>query len=100
MSLEIELAWAAGFFDGEGCFHAKLANNKSAKRIPCASISQKHREVLDRFCKAVGVGKVYGPYAHGIYRYVAVRQDANVVATKLWPYLGSLKKQAWEKIPA
>jgi hypothetical protein len=54
-----ELSWAAGFFDGEGCF--SLVRNF---RYPTVRIAQAEREPLERFQAAVGgIGKVYGPYA-------------------------------------
>jgi len=52
-----ELAWAAGFFDGEGCFSFSVASN-----YVCVSISQTELEPLERFTRAVGVGWVLGPY--------------------------------------
>ena len=51
-----ELAWAAGFFDGEGCFFSNAKNNN-----PSCQISQVHGEVLERFRDAVGIGVVRGP---------------------------------------
>jgi len=53
-----ELAWAAGFFDGEGCFSW---TKKAA--WGCAVIAQTNRQSLERFRLAVGgIGKIYGPY--------------------------------------
>ena len=56
-----ELAWAAGFFDGEGYIGVTLAKRAITPRI-VISIAQVDRSVLDKFQSAVGVGKVYGPY--------------------------------------
>jgi hypothetical protein len=53
-----ELSGAAGFFDGEGCFSYAVKG-----RYACVTIMQVDRRVLDRFLNAVGVGKVFGPYA-------------------------------------
>ena len=62
-----ELAWAAGFFDGEGhvgcCIHRSKTQN-DFKRLTL-TIAQVDRQVLDRFQQAVGVGTVNGPYEHG-----------------------------------
>lgn len=55
-----ELAWAAGFFDGEG-YIGFLQVAHSPLRI---SIAQIDRQVLDRFRESVGLGKVYGPYTY------------------------------------
>lgn len=61
---EHELAWAAGFFDGDGW--AALARQKGRRsRQPQARINQGSLtgvpEVLLRFRDAVGVGRVAGP---------------------------------------
>lgn len=57
---ETERAWAAGFFDGEGS-----ATYIKARRKLEVSAKQVDRRPLDRFVKAVGWGKVYGPYDSG-----------------------------------
>lgn len=85
------IAWAAGFFDGEGCF--TLYNNRTV-----ATITQAHREVLDRFCTIVGVGKVHGPYGpfghrQPVYMWRATsRSDFDHVVQLLHPWLGSVKR--------
>lgn len=64
MSRETDLAWAAGFFDGEGTVGLWKNNGGSPglgrKRLS-ASVSQKPREPLDHFVSICG-GKVNGPY--------------------------------------
>src|SRR5262245_61060169 len=59
-----QLAWAAGFFDGEGCVTS--SDNRSAR--PMLFITQHDPRVLRRFWKVIGQGKVYGPYRSG-WRY-------------------------------
>jgi hypothetical protein len=50
---KIELAWAAGFYDGEGCIYCHHYGNKE-KFVPRFSVSQNRKEPLFRFQKAVG----------------------------------------------
>jgi hypothetical protein len=58
-----EVAWAAGFFDGEGTTGTYRDGSTTTKRCRIQiSASQNDREVLDRFAMIVGVGKVGGPY--------------------------------------
>ena|SRR3990172_6194191 len=55
-----DLAWAAGLYEGEGSIHAR-------KDRPGSGIMSLHitdEDVIRRFCRVLGVGKVYGPYAH------------------------------------
>lgn len=90
-----ELAWAAGFFDGEGCTSLK------AKRKPCLSVTQKYPECLQRFQAALGLGKIYGPIEQkGNQIYIFSIQNARGVDTALsllWPFLSSIKRAQAEK---
>lgn len=49
---EVEVAWAAGMFESRGIV-------TSTGRL---ELKMKDEQSLARFCKAVGAGKVYGPY--------------------------------------
>jgi len=91
-----ELAWAAGFFDGEGGTYA--VDNGGYLRAYLA-IGQSDRESLERFQCAVGAGSICGPYAPGKlgkkprYHYHVYSQDAvRAVLWKLWGYLGQVKR--------
>ncbi len=92
-----ELAWAAGFVDGEGCFYSA-----SSKRYPRLSISQNDKEVLERFQESVGLGKIYGPYPPRPdfeYRLNGLEKVQAVIAM-LWPWLSGKKKEQAKKILA
>jgi len=97
-----QLAWAAGFFDGEG---SMVAGTKRQRSVAYAQIGQSDRQVLDRFCAAVGVGKVYGPYGpyktsgnalatkpHFTYRTRGYGEAQQVVCA-LWQWLGDEKRE-------
>jgi len=59
-----ELAWAAGFFDGEGC--ACSPREDGIGSSPVLTLSQIDSFVLRRFKEAVGgIGLLYGPYTSG-----------------------------------
>ena len=59
-----DLAWAAGFFEGEGsvgAFKTGRPRKDGTRRIGVSlSINQVDRECLDRFREVVGVGRIYG----------------------------------------
>lgn len=61
-SKEIELAWAAGFWDGEGYSGLVRIKNKKAAMRPIATVAQTDIRVLERFKNAVGLGQIRGPY--------------------------------------
>lgn len=100
MSRNTELAWAAGFFDGEGC-------TTQCRWSPTIYVSQNDREVLDRFQAAVGLGKVRGPYrrSKSSYkpespRYIFHTSGATTaeVLKLLWPFLSRVKKEQAIKV--
>jgi hypothetical protein len=95
-----ELAWAAGFFDGEGWANAVGASGRRTKQ-PYARINQADPngvpEVLLRFQRALGgLGRVGGPYLEqgrkDIYRWhVSSRGDVELLHHFLLPWLGQVK---------
>lgn len=99
---EIELAWAAGFFDGEGYVgfpkeNTLLRNKKRLYGNFRLAVSQVHREPLDRFLAAVGEGKIYGPYQNrrGKHKdhfvFNAYGNKGVRVFNRLRPYLSAIK---------
>lgn|SRR5574342_376375 len=94
---ETERAWAAGFFDGEG---STWANENSGNRKQVRmQVPQKNVEPLERFMKAVGWGKIYGPYRKKEFEIYVWRVYGEIkvsdILTKIGPYLSSIKfKQA------
>lgn len=55
---EIETAWLAGLFEGEGCITAK----KSAGNQRFLLIKMTDEDVVRKAHRIAGVGKLYGPY--------------------------------------
>lgn len=57
-----QIAWAAGLFEGEGTIvHRKTNGSKNGWTL---SISSTDKDVLEKFFKIVGCGKLYGPYGY------------------------------------
>jgi hypothetical protein len=93
-----ELAWAAGFFDGEGCF-----SYMERARYGVATIGQTDVRALERFMKAVGVGKIYGPYDYKTPGRMSKRpwwncrahrrEHVQAIAAMLWFKLGPIKRE-------
>jgi hypothetical protein len=100
---ETELAWSAGFFDGEGSTVVWRSTHSTQTML---SITQIDRRVLDRFAEAVGEGGVNGPYerkAAGqqpLYQYKAAGARAHRAMELLWPYLGQVKREQYERVVA
>lgn len=64
MTRETDLAWAAGFIDGDGCFSVI---QQCYFRV---TVTQVDKRPLLRLAKIFGVGQVKGPYARSINRPV------------------------------
>lgn len=87
-----ELAWAAGFFDGEGCI-------RLARGYPNLHLGQTDRRPLDRFRAAVGGGNVTGPYdkrnSRPMFQWTCyTREEVERIVNLLWPYLSEPKRES------
>jgi len=96
-----ELAWAAGFFDGEGStWLHKSSLNKDGTRSTSVRINvgQKDLRPLTRFHSAVGgLGYIYRK-GSGMWQYqVARKADVHQVIWALWPYLSEPKQEQISK---
>jgi hypothetical protein len=54
---EMAIAWAAGLFEGEGCWNAYV--RKSGKVQMQARLAMTDRDVVERFAAIIGFGSVY-----------------------------------------
>ncbi len=92
------LAWAGGFFDGEGSTMARAETSRPEYRRLNISVHQRGDavapEVLLRFAAAMnGMGAITRPY-EGIYKW-RVSDHAQAIATiqLLRPWLGAVKRR-------
>ena len=93
-----EIAWAAGFFDGEGC---TTCNGKLENKNPtlCVIISQVYKPNLYRFKKAVlGLGSVHERSNRTTNEYkVSTFERSQAVISLLWKYLSGDKKAQYKR---
>lgn len=99
---QLELAWAAGFFDGEGCTTLgqikKLAFGAPKTYLyPKLTVSQKDPRPLARFVEAVGEGRLRGQ-GQRIHNWSVMGAKAHVVMSKLYPYLSAPKREQWNRV--
>lgn len=93
-----ELAWAAGFFDGEGTTAAVNTRGKARQIIVAVSQAGDHAMVLlERFKVAVGVGAIYRlktkPNRKTAYSWRTGKfSNVKITLAALWPWLGPAKK--------
>jgi hypothetical protein len=98
---DTELAWAAGFFDGEGSIMLKA--HRVRWREIVMSLTQAELTTLTRFRQAVGQGRIHGPYVYKQrkphWRWTVEGSDrCGDVLEKLWPYLSGPKRQQAEAV--
>ena len=104
-----ELAWAAGFFDGEGGTYC--GREGTTRPTLTLAVGQAETSTLERFNEAIGsLGKVRGPYLAGMKqrRYWTLRvgsfEKVQAAVAMLWPFMSEPKRQqahaairAWEE---
>lgn len=88
---QIELAWAAGFFDGEGTTSGLIYMNPQSRHFTL-SVAQVELQPLERFRKAVGgMGTIY--WRERIHCYAINGADAKHALDLLWPYMSEPKRK-------
>jgi hypothetical protein len=82
-----ELAWAAGFFDGEGWTGLRGPTTVGM------SVTQMELQPLVRFHNAVGVGTIYGRGTRGGWIWQAGNwADSQAAVAKLWRFMSEPKR--------
>ena len=94
-----DLAWAAGFYDGEG---STTIHRKGKHAYPRCTVAQKHTGVLEKFQRIVGCGTISFKEAtatHNECHYWQARSHAEteMVIGLLWPWLGTQKREQAER---
>lgn len=102
-----DLAWAAGFFDGEGCFTSNsgvsydTSEGIKTRRYLKLSVSQKYEPLVSKLQSIFGVGSVYFAPARKTssqaYVWRCHGRAAFYVADLLWPWLGEQKKADFKR---
>lgn len=98
------LAWAAGFFDGEGNIYYSNKNKKRSPRL-ILQIAQVRIEPLEKFQSVFNRGTINGPYKpKSIKRqpYYAYRiegfSNVQFVCAAMWKFLNEPKKEDYIKM--
>ncbi|KKL20453.1 hypothetical protein LCGC14_2455280, partial [marine sediment metagenome] len=96
---KIELAWAAGFFDGEGHTRGEYKTT-SYSYIPLLTVTNTDLELMRRFHRALGnLGRLYGPYQRKLPKHkpywkwqTTSFEHAQATLAMLWRFLCSYKR--------
>jgi hypothetical protein len=98
---ETDLAWAAGFFDGEGYIglkHLVYKRRQTASIFPRMILTNGFLPALEKFQDIVGSGRIHSKHTVGRRRpcwtWEASCRQAESVLLMLMPYLTIKKRQA------
>ncbi len=93
----VDLAWAAGLLEGEGCFH-------STQNRPRITVNMTDEDVLLRLQAVLGVGRVSGPGNYGfkpVWRFDINKLDhVYAVTAAVYGWLGARRKIQARKLIA
>lgn len=94
-----EIAWCAGFFDGEGTFWCAVSK-KGGNPMISMRVPQKELGPLVRFQKAIlGLGKIYHlNQGTGINALMVNKtEDTQAVLAMLWRFLTPIKRDQYKR---
>lgn len=104
---KLELAWAAGLFDGEGSVikehkEGRRRKDGTQRSYPRLYVGNTDQELLERFQTALQAGKIHGPYGRfgrygqaikPMYHWTASHRQGRKAAALLYPLLASHNRQ-------
>ena len=93
MASEIDIAWAAGLIEGEGCFTSHTGH-------PYLLVDMTDRDVILKLKEIFPIGTVRGPYSHKNrpshkprWRFDAFGAKALPIIEAVYPYMLSRRKE-------
>lgn len=99
------LAWAGGFFSGEGSTVIQFRRTENKSPRPAISIQHNTKEELNRFKDALGLGKIYGPYTRpektrkNYYQFhITGFEKVQATIAMLWLFLSKAKQNQAIKV--
>lgn len=95
-----DLAWAAGFFDGEGCFTARKSAGNGRRYLALQLVQKQPTELIDKFAQMFAAGRIYRWEKRGsqYLSYSAHGRQAFYIADLLWPWLGERKRADFKRV--
>lgn len=97
-----DVIFAAGLFEGEGCFSGAYPYKRKSGNViysnPEARLTMTDKEVVEKFQKAIGFGKIYyvkPQKAHWKEAWkwaVGDFEHVQALGAMLWPWLGTRRR--------
>lgn len=97
----MRVAWAAGLFEGEGCFYVKNDSRPGRKPRPVAALKMTDEDVVKLFLATVRYGTVSGPHKSlsrdgrthkPVWTWRCTGDDVLAVYDLLLPWLGERRR--------
>jgi hypothetical protein len=93
-----DLAWAAGFFDGEGCTYLQRYSGQNRTCV-VLKIVQKDHQVLDKWSSIFKVGTCYFNENRQMYSWQSnTFHQSQFVICLIWPWLGEKKREQYSGV--
>lgn len=96
---EQEIAWLAGYFEGEACFSTR------GEYSVCIQIACTDRDVLERVKAITGCGNILGPYSRNNPKWndyylwnITKRQEVKKILNSIYPLMGERRKARIDEI--
>lgn len=97
----VDIAWAAGIIEGEGCF------TRNSVGSPLVQVQMNDRDVIERLCNLFGtkMGGPYGPYGNEKatkprYRFYTAGPRAIGIMFTLFTFMGQRRRDRIKEIVA
>lgn len=97
---EVEIAWAAGLFEGEGCIQLPKVRREHGYDSPLRlCIQSTDEDVINKICNLIPFSRREGPHkpsGHGIkmtYRFVIQGRHALEFSNQISPHLCSRRSE-------
>ena len=93
-----EIAWAAGLFEGEGCFSLQRRSTNPGSCNLRAALRMVDEDVVRAFAEIIGVGRVSGPSSKQMWEWKASGEEAEQTYALLGPWLHSRRRARYVEL--
>lgn len=106
MSRELDIAWAAGLLEGEGCFGWYGTRSKQGwnlKGYPCVTVCSVDRDVIERVASIFdGSVREEKPTSTGkpVWEFRAINQRAADIMVEIFPLMGVRRQEKIKEVMA
>lgn len=96
---ELDWAWAAGIFEGEGCLYSRPGRGQATLAVQMCD-----RDIVERFATIMGCGRMgfqasKNPKHRDLWKWVAGRRDDVLrICDRLYPMMGVRRRAKMDEV--